>query len=97
MADVVLSTSGMCKYAKESSADEFIVATELGIIHRLRKENPGKTFQAATEASVCPNMKLTMLEDVLRSLEKMEHKIEVPADIRKGALKAVENMVNIGA
>lgn len=97
MADVVLSTSGMCKYAKESSADEFIVATELGIIHRLRKENPGKIFYAATEAGVCPNMKLTMLEDVLRSLEKMEHKIEVPTDIRMRALKAVENMINIGA
>ena len=95
IADVVLSTSGMCKYVKDSDVNEFIVATELGIIHRLRKENPGKRFYAATEAGVCPNMKLTTIEKVLWSLEKMEHKITVSADIRSRALKAVENMINI--
>ncbi len=95
MADVVLSTSGMCRYAKNSDAQKFIIATEPGIIHRLKKENPGKRFYAASEAGVCPNMKLTTIEKVLWSLEKMEHKVEVSAEVRSRALKAVENMIGI--
>ena len=95
MADAVLSTSGMCSYAQQSDAKEFIVATELGIIHPLRKDNPDKVFYPATEAGVCPNMKMTTLEKVLWSLEKLEHKITVPAEIRERALRSVENMIGI--
>lgn len=97
MADAVLSTSGMCEYAKSSDKVEFIIATEIGLIHRLKKENPGKKFYPATQAAVCPNMKLTNLEKVLWSLENMEHKIEVTDDIRARAKKAVENMISITA
>lgn len=96
-ADAVLSTGGMCRFAQSSPATEFIVATEIGIIHRLRKENPEKQFYAATDEGVCPNMKLTTLENVLWSLESMQHIIEVPEDVRLGALKAVENMIAINA
>lgn len=95
VADVVLSTSGMCKCASQNDAQEFIVATELGIIYRLRKENPGKRFYAASEAGICPNMKMTTVEKILWSLENMSYKITVPADIRRRALKAVENMISI--
>jgi len=97
MADVVLSTGGMCKHVKHCAADEFIIATELGIIHRLRKETPAKRFYAATEAGVCPTMKLTTLEKVLWALEDMQYEIKVPQDIRCRALKAVENMVGTRA
>ena len=97
IADEVLSTGGMCRYARTSPATQFIVATEIGIIHRLRHENPGKEFYAATEAGVCPNMKLTTLENVLWSLESMQHIIKVPDDVRARALRAVENMIAINA
>jgi len=97
MADAVLSTSGICKYANNSDAKEYIIATELGIIHRLRKENPDKIFYPATEAGVCPNMKLTTLEKVLWSLENMQYEIEVPDEIRSRAKKAVANMIRITA
>ncbi|MCK5114503.1 MAG: quinolinate synthase NadA [Phycisphaerae bacterium] len=92
IADAVLSTSGMLKLAKEFDADEFIVGTEVGMLHRLRKENPDKKFYPATEAAVCPNMKLTTVENVLWALEGMEHKITVPNDVRVLAMKALEAM-----
>ncbi|MDY7011449.1 MAG: quinolinate synthase NadA [Planctomycetota bacterium] len=93
-ADAVLSTSGMCRYAKESEAGEFIVGTETGILHRLRKENPEKKFYPASEAAVCPNMKLTTVEKVLWSLESMQYQVKVSDEIRSRAIKAIENMIN---
>jgi quinolinate synthase len=75
ISDAALSTGGMLKFAKETDAKQIIVGTELGIIHRLRKENPDKQFIAISEQAVCPNMKLIELHDVLRSLEKMETEI----------------------
>jgi len=96
-ADAVLSTGGMCEYAKQSGADEFIVGTEVGILHRLRKENPGKKFWPATEAAVCPNMKLVSTEKVLWSLQSMRHRITVPDDIRSRAIEAIERMIGITA
>lgn len=93
LADEVLSTGGMCRYAQESKGREMIVGTEVGILHRLRKENPGKSFYPASDSAVCPNMKLTTLEKVLWSLQDMKHEIRVPQDIRIKARKAVDKML----
>jgi quinolinate synthase len=96
LADRVLSTGGMCGYAKESKAQEIIVGTEVGILHRLRKENPLKTFYPASDSAVCPRMKLTTLEKILWSLQDMKHEIKVPQDIRLKAKRAVDRMLEIG-
>jgi quinolinate synthase len=95
-ADEVLSTGGMIRYAAESPAKEFIIGTETGIIHRLKKENPGKTFIPVNTKAVCPNMKKITLEKVLRSLQKMQYKVAVPKSIRGKALSAVNRMLAIG-
>ena len=93
LADKVLSTSGMCKHAKESTAKEFIVGTETGITYRLRKDNPDKIFYPASESAICPDMKLTSLEKVLWALENMKEEIKVPKDIQIKAKKAVDRML----
>ncbi len=95
LADAVLSTEGICRYAEESSAKEIIVGTETGVLHRLKKENPGKSFFPATEHATCPNMKLTTLEKVLWSLEKMQFEVRVPEAVSVKALNAVNRMVEI--
>ncbi len=95
LADETLSTSGMCRYARESDAKEIVVGTEAGIIHRLRKENPNKTFIHAYEQAVCPNMKLITLEKVLRSLEEMAPQVVVPEDVRIRAKGAVDRMLEV--
>jgi quinolinate synthase len=92
----ILSTEGMIKRPKISPNDEFIVATEVGILHRLRRENPTKTFHAANRAAVCAFMKVTTLPKVLNSLQRMEHRITVPEDIANRARKAIERMIAIG-
>ena len=96
VADEVMSTGGMIRFARESKAKEFIIGTETGIIYRLKKENPEKTFYPASDKAVCPNMKRITLEKVLWALQEMEHKITVPEDIRTKALSAVERMLAIG-
>ncbi|NLF22358.1 MAG: quinolinate synthase NadA [Lentisphaerae bacterium] len=96
LADAVLSTSGMLRYPRESPATTFIVATETAMLHRLRKENPGKTFHPASDLLVCPNMKRITLEKVLWSLEDMKHVVTVPEPVRIKALRAVERMVRVG-
>ena len=93
IADEVRSTSGMCRFAKETEAEEIIVGTELGILHRLKKENPDKQFIPASEQAVCPNMKLITLEKVLRSLEEMTPEVKVPENIRLKAKAAVDKML----
>jgi len=95
LADEAFSTAGMCKYAKESDASEIIVGTEVGMLYRLRKDNPQKKFYPASEQAVCPNMKLTTLEKVLWSLEDMKYEIKVPEDIRVRAKRAVDKMVSL--
>jgi len=96
LADQVLSTSGMLKYAQQSSSKEFIIATELGLLHRLRKENPGKTFVPATSFAVCPNMKMNTLGSIIRALENNEHVIKIPEDIRLKAKMALDRMLEAG-
>ncbi|OCC14449.1 Quinolinate synthetase [Dissulfuribacter thermophilus] len=95
VADVVRSTSGMLAYAKESSAKEFIVATEVGLIYPLEKQNPDKRFYPASPEMVCEEMKKTRLEDVLRALKEESPLTHIPEDIRKKALKAVERMLEV--
>jgi quinolinate synthase len=92
----VLSTEGMIRRPAESPNDEFIVATEVGILHRLRRENPTKTFFAANDRAVCAYMKVTTLPKVLASLEAMQHRITVPDDVAKRARRAIERMIAIG-
>ena len=96
LADKVLSTSGMCRYARESKTKEIIVGTEIGLLYRLKKENPGKEFYPVSELAVCPNMKLNSLEKVLWALEDMKNEVKVPEDIRLKAIKAVNKMLSIG-
>ncbi len=96
-ADQVLSTSGICRVSRESSASTIIVATEPGIIHRLKKESPEKTFIPACKWCNCANMKMNTLEKILWVLEDMENEVVVPADIRAKARSAVEKMLQIAA
>jgi quinolinate synthase len=96
LADEVLSTSGMLKFAQKTETKEIIVGTEIGIIYRLKKENPGKKFIPASEQAVCPNMKLVTLEKILWSLEEMSFEVKVPEGIRLKAKLAVDKMLEIG-
>jgi len=95
LADVVCSTSQMCRYVRESEAKEFIVGTEVGIIYRLKQDNPSKEFYPASEAAVCPNMKRTTQEKVLWALEELKEEVRVSDDIRQRAKKAIERMLQI--
>jgi quinolinate synthase len=94
IADKVLSTEGICRYIQASNAKEFIIGTEIGILHRLKKENPGKTFYPVSGKASCPNMKLTTLEKILWSLEEMEHEVTVPLDIMRRARKSLQKMID---
>ena len=94
-ADQVLSTGGMCRFAGESCAREFIVATEEGILHRLRTENPGKSFFTATDRGVCPNMKRITLEKLMWSLEEMQPEVRVPKATGRRAAAAIQKMLSI--
>jgi quinolinate synthase len=95
LADEVLSTGGMIRFARETEAEEIIVGTEIGLLYRLRKENPGKRFIAASEQAVCPRMKLITLETVLQSLENMTHQVKVPERTRLRAKAAVDKMLEV--
>ena len=92
----ILSTEGMIKRPALSAASEFIVATEVGILHRLRRENPSKRFVAANERASCAYMKVTTLPKVKRALERLEHRITVPEEIAGRARLAIERMIAIG-
>lgn len=96
LADQVLSTAGMLTYAKQSDSREFIIGTEIGLLHRLRKENPGKVFIPGTKYAVCPNMKMNTLGSIIRALETNEHIIKIPEDIRVKAKKALDLMLEVG-
>jgi quinolinate synthase len=95
MADHICSTSGMYEYARKSQAKKFIVGTEAGILYRLRRENPEKEFFLPTSRLICPNMKLTSLEDILKSLQTMSPEITVPADIRERAKVTLDRMLAV--
>lgn len=94
-ADFVGSTSKMCRFAKESKAKEFIVGTEEGIMHRLRKENPDKKFYLAYEGAVCPNMKLTTLDRIYAALKEEKNVVEVPQAVAKKAKASLDRMFEV--
>jgi len=95
LADKVASTSGILKYCRESKDKEFIIGTEIGVLHRLKKENPDKTFIAASDFADCPNMKLNSLEKIMWSLEDSVYRITVPEKIAEPALKSIRRMLAI--
>lgn len=97
LADKVLSTEGMVRYAKDAPAKEFIVATETGILHRMRKESPEKKFIPSTPGAVCEFMKMITLEKVLWSLEDLKYEVKVPKEIADRARLAIERMVQVAA
>ena len=93
VADHVTSTSGMLKFAKNSPGKEFIVGTELGLMHRLRKENPDKIFYPLRKDMICPNMKKTTLKSVYTALKELKTVVRVPEDIRVRAKSALDRML----
>ncbi len=95
LADHVCSTTGMYGYCRKSPAKRFIIGTEAGILYRLHQENPDKEFILASPALVCPNMKLTSLEDILDALTTMSPVVKVPEDIRVQAKQALDRMIAI--
>lgn len=95
LADGIESTSGMLRYASESSAKEFIVCTERGLLHRLKLDNPDKTFYNPSPLNICPNMKKITLEKVLWSLEDMKYEIKLDAGVINKARSAIEGMIAI--
>ncbi|MCL1970815.1 MAG: quinolinate synthase NadA [Candidatus Bathyarchaeota archaeon] len=95
VADFIGSTSKMCKYAKESNSKKFIVGTENGIMHRLKKENPDKEFIIAYDGAICPNMKLTTLERIYTSLKEEKHLVKIPEVIAKRARASLERMFEV--
>lgn len=96
MADYVGSTSGIIEYAGKSSAEEFIVCTELGVLYELKSNNPNKKFYSAGDSQCCPDMKLITLEKVKDALEKMTNTIEMEEDMRIRANKPLERMLELG-
>jgi quinolinate synthase len=95
MADFVGSTGQIIRHVKESSRKTFIIATELGVCHTLRRQNPAKTIIEVTRLADCPNMKLNTLEKVLWSLEDMQYEVTVPADVAGPARQSIERMLAI--
>lgn len=92
-ADEVLGTGGMLGYARESKDSKFIIGTELGLIYRLKKENPEKDFYLLSAHMICPNMKLINLQKVIHSLESMAPEIQVPEEIRVKAKVCLDRMM----
>jgi quinolinate synthase len=96
LADEVLSTGGVIRYARREDVRQMIVSTEIGLIHRLKKENPGKRFIPVSEQAICPNMKLITLEKILWSLEDMSPQVKIAEAVRLKAKTAVDRMLSIG-
>ena len=94
-ADHALSTGGMCRFAIENAATDIIVGTEVGILHRLQKENPGKHFYPVNDRMVCPNMKKTTQENIREVLVNMSNEVTVEQGISDRARAAIEKMLSI--
>ncbi len=95
LADYVASTTGMLRFARESRNEEYIVATEMGILHQFNKQCPNKSFYLASDKLVCRDMKSITLEKVLHSLQTLEPRVTVTAEIRERALKSLERMLAV--
>lgn len=95
LADHVTSTSGMLRFARSSDAKEFIVGTEIGLMHRLRLENPDKVFFALRKDMICPNMKRTTLKSIIRAFRENTYEIRVPDHVRIPAKRALDRMLAV--
>lgn len=95
LADAVLSTSQMLRHCEMSAAKKFIIGTEMGMLHRLKKACPDKEFYLPSKGLICPNMKMTQLEDVASALENMQYPIDVPEPIRSRAKAALDRMLEV--
>ncbi len=95
VADELLSTGQMLQFARTSPHREFIIATENGILHTLKKQNPDKHFYPVTERAICPNMKKISLEKVLWALEDMQYHITVPQEVAGGAKRSLDRMLAV--
>ena len=95
LSDYIGSTSGIINYATECEDKEFIIATEEGVLHQLKKKNPDKKFYVP-EVMVCPNMKKTSLQDVYDALDGKKEEVILDEEIRKKALTSLENMHKLG-
>jgi quinolinate synthase len=95
MADFVGSTSQIIEYVRKSSAKKFIIGTEMGILHQLKKDNPDKKLYLLSQGMVCPNMKKTTVESVYNSLKYMRYQIELRPDIIERARGALEAMLKV--
>jgi len=95
LADEVSGTGGIIRYARRDDVKQLIVGTEIGIMHRLRKERPDKRFIPASEQAVCPDMKLITLEKVAQALKEVQPQVKVPEGIRVGAKSALDRMISV--
>jgi quinolinate synthase len=95
LALVIRSTSGMLQYVRQSNDKEFIIGTEMGILHTLRKENPDKLFHSPSPHLICPDMKRITLQDIIAALKDNRHQITVPEETRRRALQAVQRMLAV--
>lgn len=95
LADKILSTEGMIRYVRESKAKEFIIATELGILHRMQKDNPEKTFIPASPQAVCQYMKMNTMEKLVQCLENQQHEVKVPRELSERAYLCIERMLEL--
>ena len=95
LCDQILSTGQMLKFVEKSPAEKFIVATEVGMIHALKKQNPDAQFIPASNRAVCPNMKKITLDKIISSFELTQYKVTVPDDIRTKAKKSLDRMIEI--
>lgn len=94
-ADFVGSTGAILKFARESPAREFLIGTEMGILHRLRMENPDKRFYLLSPGLICPNMKLITLAKIARALREMQPVVRVPEEVRDRASRALARMLEV--
>jgi quinolinate synthase len=92
----IVSTEQMTQRARASSARAFVIATETGVLHRLRRENPRKTFHAMAESAECRYMKLITLEKLRDSLRDLKYEVAVPRDVAERARRAIDRMLAIG-
>ena len=96
LADAVESTSGMIRFCCNDDATEYLIGTEVGMLYRLSQDCPGKAYYPVTELAVCPNMKMTTLDKVLKALQNGGPIVDVDPETRAKALRAVERMVEVG-
>ena len=97
MADYVGSTTGIMKFAAQSDKKQFIIATEKGVVDRLKRDYPEKEFYLIKDSIICPNMKWHTLTDIYNALDREEHEITVDSEIASKALKCIDRMLEVSA